>query len=368
MPAKVDVASDQLQGIISALRSTGMSSGDARSKGKHIAQAISDGKDAGDVEALLQSLYELQQEAPKIMAALQTAGYVRKNSEAVEPSADDENDFDEYYEQGEEDEQYSDEDDGPAVGQGISDDISIMSDLTTPTVVSGDVNDEEHYHEVPLPPYVIGNESHESHAMVVKTPKQKSLIQPVKAGQKVPRNPSQAQNFAPAPQSTTTVPSGGGAAAKRRNQYTQRMARLGVATELQQKPLPSVTRTKKKDRVARFSFADIAAERSALNSDDLSTNAIETAIYGEAPKSPDLPSSGRRIGKLQTQSLMDDTDDLFESGFDAFVPFTDGATPFTDFRDSSASPEKTNSRKAKSKSSKSESSFRRKPPKKLALF
>ena len=361
MAAQVDA--DRLNGIVSTLNSMGISTGE--SKGRHIAEAISEGKNAGDVEALLKSLYELQQEAPKIMAALQSAGYVRNNSasEAVEQEDIDEND--EY----EDEEENSDDDDWPAVGQGVSDDISIMSDLTTPTVADGVVNEEEHYPEVQL---VMEGEVGEA-VMHVKPPKQKSGVQPVRAGQKVQRT---ANHKPSSPQKADPIPSSGGAAAKRRNQHIQKMAMLGASSDLPKKPLPNATKVKTKSNAknAKFSFKDIATERSTWDPDDLSlnafveTSAIETAIYGEAPTSPVLLESSRRNGKLQKQSLMDDTDDLFESGFDAFVPL--GAKPFfTDFREVDTSPpRKTKTRKPKSLNTKSESSFRRKPAKKLSLF
>lgn len=361
----VDVVNDRLKGIVSTLNSIGISPADASSKGKNIAKAISEGKDAGDVEALLKSLYELQHEAPKIMTALESAGYVRKNS-ASEQEAVDQNEGEDENDDYEEDDDSGD-DDWPTVGEGVSDDISIMSDLTTPTVADGYVDDEEHYHEIQLP-MVIGGEPGEGPAMVVKPPKQKSLVHPVKAGQKIRRT---ANHKSTSPQTTNPVSSGGGAAAKRRNQYTQRMALLGHSNEFPKKPLPNATKVKTKNKSARFSFKDIATERSAWDPDDLSVNAFETAIYGEAPKSPDLLDSSLRIGKLQKQSLMDDTDDLFESGFDAFVPFTAGPKPLADFGEESAptsSPRKTKTKKSIAKNSKPESSFRRKPAKKPALI
>lgn len=359
----VDAVNDRLKDIVATLNSIGISPTDVKNKDRNIAKAISEGKDSGDIEALLKSLYELQQEAPKIMAALASTGYIRKNSattkEVVEQNGDDDENDDE-------EEEDSDDDNWPTVGRGISDDISVMSDLTTPTVMDAYVDEEEHYRELQLP-MVIGGD--QGPAMVLKPPKRKSILNPVKAGQHLHRT---AHNNLTTPQVTNPAPSGGGAAAKRRNQYSQRMAMLGDSKDFSKKPLPDAKKVQKKkqDSDARFSFSDIALERSAWDPDELSTNAFETAIYGEPPKSPDLLDSPLRTGKSQKQSLMDDTDELFESGYDAFVPFTGEANPFAGLGRAEvppSPPRKSKTKKSKkSKKSKSESSPRRK--KTLALF
>jgi hypothetical protein len=96
--------------------------------------------DDDQIQAIIRKLQNAQAEAPQIIAALEA--HANRQPEPPQPQ----------YE--EEDDEEEDDDDAnyPMVGPGCSDDVSIMSDLTTPTVVSSlNVPDEEHYKDT-LPP------------------------------------------------------------------------------------------------------------------------------------------------------------------------------------------------------------------------
>jgi hypothetical protein len=146
--------------------------------------------DDAQIQAIIRKLQNAQAEAPQIIAALEA--HANRQPEPPQPQ----------YE--EEDDEEEDDDDAnyPMVGPGCSDDISIMSDLTTPTVVSSlNVPDEEHYKDT-LPPMLVGS-------MLIAPTKRKNLV----------NNPR-----------TNARKSGaggvGGAAAQRRKHYNATMEKL----------------------------------------------------------------------------------------------------------------------------------------------
>ncbi|CAB9520669.1 expressed unknown protein [Seminavis robusta] len=138
------------------------------------------------IEALIEKLAEVQAHAPQIIAALEAQQESRsrgskskgskgdnnsgrkgeqqrtqppkqqrhqspqpptrrqsRNEQPAEAEEEEEEEDDEEYDDFDEDAEY------PMVGDGYSDEVSVMSDMTTPTVVSSMlINEEEHYHEI----------------------------------------------------------------------------------------------------------------------------------------------------------------------------------------------------------------------------
>ena len=144
------------------------------------------------IEALIEKLAEVQAHAPQIIAALEqqqearsrgsksqgSKGGERKvssdrgerthppNRQAqqhyVEETFEEEDEDDEEYDDFDEDAEY------PMVGEGYSDELSVVSDMTTPTVVSSlEINEEEYYRDM-----VVGG-------MKVNAPKKKDLLSQV---------------------------------------------------------------------------------------------------------------------------------------------------------------------------------------------
>jgi hypothetical protein len=116
-----------------------------------------------------------------------------------------------------------DDDNYPKIGPGYSDDISVVSDMSTPTVMTRqDIQEEEYYKEVnegagALPPMHVGGPAQPSRppAAVGGPPqggfvaKQKNLVSQVKPGR-----------------TRNAIAKSGGAAAQRRLNYQQAMAKL----------------------------------------------------------------------------------------------------------------------------------------------
>ena len=140
-----------------------------------------------------------------------------QNPQPYQQQQADHDDYDE-----EEDEDEFDEDaDYPMVGHGISDDISVVSDMTTPTVVSSvNVADEERYEEMKMPMIVGGGAN--GPPMVIQPPKRKNLV----GGGRVGRNKPAMIEGRAAITATAAPPRVGGAAAQRRKNYQETMARL----------------------------------------------------------------------------------------------------------------------------------------------
>ena len=161
----VDSVNERLNGLVTLLKAVGVDGNPKKSL------------DEDQISSIIQKLQLAQAEAPQIIAALE-AQAKSKHKKAPEPEPEEEED--------------SDDDDAnyPMVGHGCSDEISVVSDLTTPTVVSSlHVPEEEHYRES-LPPMLIA-------------PKKKNLVSGV-----AKRRP------------------GHGAAAQRRKQYNAAMDKL----------------------------------------------------------------------------------------------------------------------------------------------
>jgi len=142
------------------------------------------------IEALIEKLAEVQAHAPQIIAALEaqqesrSRGSKSKGSKGDRKGSSDRGErtqppkqrspqgpqqVQENVEEEEDDEDYDDFDEDaeyPMVGDGYSDELSVVSDMTTPTVVSGmEINDEEYYRDMP--------------GMKVNAPKKRDLLRQV---------------------------------------------------------------------------------------------------------------------------------------------------------------------------------------------
>lgn len=257
----------KLNGIVTLLKAVGVDGG----KG---------GKSLNDdqIQAIIRKLQSAQTEAPQIIAALEA--HSNRQTEPPQPQ----------YEEEDDDEDDDDDANYPMVGPGCSDDISVISDLTTPTVVSSlNVPDEEHYKET-LPPMVVGS-------MLIAPTKRKNLVNSS-------RNNVRKSGV-------------GGAAAQRRKHYNATMEKLksekaekaekmvAAHTPKLKQPSPKPVKSKKK-----------AARRASLGATDTGNTFANSwnAFESQALPKPEKPST-----------LIDDDGFLMSSGsgFEAFDPFQD---------------------------------------------
>jgi hypothetical protein len=234
--ADVDAVNERLNGLVTLLQAVGvganMDPADIARLGKGMNgggggdMGISDARQLNDdqVEALIRKLQQAQAEAPQIIAALEahaearslTGGKPSKERQRQQPQQQRQQQPQEEEEE-EDDSEYDDDANYPMVGHGCSDEISVVSDLTTPTVVSNiHVHEEEHYRDI-LPPMIIGGGSSDAPPMMINPTKRKNLVSQVR--------PS--SGIAPPPRRNVAAPPrAGGAAASRRKNYQETMARL----------------------------------------------------------------------------------------------------------------------------------------------
>jgi hypothetical protein len=334
MSVDVDAVNERLNGLVTLLQAVGVDSldksdldrvskGIGKNSGGGLGGAIPDARQLNDeqIEAIIRKLQQAQEEAPQIIAALQShsesrslASGERKEKgsssksragksvskpsraqiaqqkqqqleEEEEEEESSESSEEEEEEEAEEEEEEDDDDDDdddseeydedgnyPMVGPGCSDDCSVMSDLTTPTVVSGvTIPEEEHYRDT-LPPMMIGGGSGPS--MMVSAPKRKNLVSQVgKPGQ-----------IGPPRRATAAAPSGpGGAAASRRKNYQSTMAKLqdepakGYQSRTENRAAPAPMQKQKSERGPSRPSSGAAAPTRQM-----------------APKSPGVKSTGPR--------------------------------------------------------------------------
>ena len=260
----VDDIAERLNGLVTLLNMVGIDGSDQHNKksgGKSGASpntastaATSSASSSSEAQLLelLRKLQQAQAESPEILEALKSpelralATLAAANSSAKEapepekkapaPSLEDVMD--------------DDDDNYPKIGPGYSDDISVVSDISTPTVMTKqNVADEEYYREVnggpgALPPMNIalgggpaapsrppmsiggvgGSGAHHHHAGIVPPPKRKNLVSQVGHGNTSRR---------------TMGAKVGGAAAQRRLNYQQAMAKLQSDSSLNKKKDPN---------------------------------------------------------------------------------------------------------------------------------
>lgn len=245
MTVDVDAVNDRLNGLVTLLKAVGVDSS-VGSKGGSSKGGIPDARQLDDeqIEAIIKKLQMAQTEAPQIIAALEAQSKMKKelqqspyrsgsghqrqsrevHEEEIVHAAHEDHDEDD-----DEDEDSFDEDANyPMVGHGCSDDVSIMSDLTTPTVVQGSsVPDEEHYRDT-LPPMIVGGH-HNAPPMLIAPTKRKNLVGSVRSNTLAAPRSSASGRVLKAPPSNSNGISGtaiGGAAAQRRKHYNATMEKL----------------------------------------------------------------------------------------------------------------------------------------------
>jgi hypothetical protein len=221
--ADVDAVNERLNGLMTLLQAVGVGTGiDSADIAGFKGGDIPDARHLNDeqVEALIRKLQQAQAEAPQIIAALEARAEGRSLKEGKtsrDPPRQQQPPPPKEEEEDEDDSEYDDDANYPMVGHGCSDDISVVSDLTTPTVVSSlHVPEEEHYRDT-LPPMIIGGGGSDAPPMMINPTKRKNLVSQVRPSSGI------------APPSRRNVPAPtrvGGAAASRRKNYQETMARL----------------------------------------------------------------------------------------------------------------------------------------------
>ena len=245
MTVDVDAVNERLNGLVNLLHEVGIDGVDPKAlveEQKRLARQNSAGKAAlssdQQILEIIKKLQQAQADSPEILAALKSpelralaslaaqkqgapsarASPPTRAPEPVKkappsPSLEDIMDDDDNY---------------PKIGPGYSDDISVVSDLTTPTVMTRQhIQDEEYYKDLaggagnlpPMnialgggpapparPPMTIGG----GHTAMA-APKKRNLVSAVHPG---------------ASQRASAIPKPGGAAAQRRLNYQQAMAKL----------------------------------------------------------------------------------------------------------------------------------------------
>jgi hypothetical protein len=274
MSVNVDAVNERLNGLVTLLKAVGIDSLDKSSVdrvSKNLAMAAaqnnrngkggnSNGQSAAklddeQIEAIIRKLQMAQpqqsESTPQIIAALEAAAsaskgrpanQVRRNQKHYEQEEDEEEEEEDEEEEEEDDDDDEDDDEldedanYPMVGHGVSDDISVVSDLTTPTVVSSlNVPEEENYRDT-LPPMIIGGGA--APPMMIAPTKRKNLVGSVRPQSQSMQHqrpgghgiapPSRRGDVAPARPVRASAPTAsGGAAASRRKTHTAAMDKLG---------------------------------------------------------------------------------------------------------------------------------------------
>jgi hypothetical protein len=229
MTVDVDAVNERLNGLVTLLKAVGVDSLDGKGGASSSRGGMPDARQLDDdqIEAIIKKLQMAQTEAPQIIAALEAQAKLKKQQhqqlEARPPPPqqqqqqhDDDDDDDDSYD---EDANY------PMVGHGCSDDVSVMSDLTTPTVHQGmAVPDEEHYRDT-LPPMIVGGGHNNLPPMLIAPTKRKNLVGNVRSNTLAAPRASSRTAIAKPPSGTSS--SGvGGAAAQRRKHYNATMEKL----------------------------------------------------------------------------------------------------------------------------------------------
>ena len=233
MSVDVDAVNERLNGLVTLLKAVGVDAmsnekgGTASKKG-----GLPDARQLDDaqIEAIIKKLQMAQSEAPQIIAALEAQAASKKRQQQSQRQPQQQQQHHHHHSNRhpqeppeqkhvEEEEEDSDEDsfdedaNYPMVGHGCSDDVSIMSDLTTPTVLVGvPVPEEEHYRDS-LPPMIVGGGGRgDAPPMLIAPTKRKNLVGAVK-----PAGGAAAMR---------RIKPTGGAAAQRRKNYNATMEKL----------------------------------------------------------------------------------------------------------------------------------------------
>jgi hypothetical protein len=287
MSVNVDAVNERLNGLVTLLKAVGVDSLDTGGKGidrssKNLRKGggLPDARQLDDdqIEAIIKKLQMAQSEAPQIIAALEAHAEQRSRGSQEHKSrssgsgssngregreqrrAGRRSYEEEQYHHEEEEEEDDDDDDSdedpdaqyPMVGEGCSDEISVVSDLTTPTVVSHQhVPEEEHYRDT-LPPMIVGGGG--AKPMMIQPTKRKNLVGAVgRGGQPAVVRPGQLKGQLQPPGNRNRnqgTRGAGGAAASRRKNYNATMEKLahepqqGFGSRKLLKPPPSAPKKK----------------------------------------------------------------------------------------------------------------------------
>ena len=204
---------ERLTGLVALLQAVGVDSSEMAAvssnlKGGNAPAQLNDQQ----IEVIIRKLQQAQSEAPQIIAALEAHAESRSQGSG---NRQEQKQAEQSHTEEEEEEDSDEEDDDanyPMVGAGISDDISVVSDLTTPTVCNAPVPDEEHYHET-LPPMIVGGGA--APPMMINPSKKKNLLNQVRpTGHIAP--PSTRRNVPAVSRNGS-----GGASAKRRPTHSK---------------------------------------------------------------------------------------------------------------------------------------------------
>jgi len=211
---------ERLKGLVTLLHAVGIDGVDPDALVSQQRKLSKGGNSAQSSEMqiveLIKKLQLAQADSPEILAALRSPelralaslaamAQPPKKQASPPPSLDDVMDDDDNY---------------PKIGPGYSDDVSVMSDLTTPTVMTKqNVMEEEFYRDVnggpgALPPFHIG--------MVSSQPSRPGG----QNGGFIPKQRNLVSSVMPNSASRRPVTKPGGAAAQRRLNYQQAMAKL----------------------------------------------------------------------------------------------------------------------------------------------
>lgn len=117
----------------------------------------------------------------------------------------------------------------PIIGEGYSDTISIVSDITNPTVMPGQqgiLHSDEYDNG---PPLQIGFSITTKPKKKLRRPSLESPVEPHEENS-IPKKPNNIPDIPPRPAAPTISKSGGGAAAKRRQNYQLAMAQLEASS------------------------------------------------------------------------------------------------------------------------------------------
>jgi hypothetical protein len=226
MTVGVDDVNEKLVGLVNLLHVVGIDGVDPDAlvaEQKRLASQKKDGASAGtgttvlsadsQILELIKKLQLAQADSPEILAALQSpelralASLAAQKQNAPAPAKSAAPSLNDVME--EEDDNY------PKIGPGYSDDISVMSDLTTPTVMTRqNIEEEEHYKDVnggpgALPPMNIGGPAKP----------------PMSVGGGAGKSRNKLGNVSAA-SARRAIAKTGGAAAQRRLNYQQQMAKL----------------------------------------------------------------------------------------------------------------------------------------------
>lgn len=243
MTVDLDTANDineKLNGLVNLLQIVGIDGVDAsalvaeskRKSGGSTSTTKTAGSSDSQILELVKKLQQAQEESPELLEALKIpelralatlAAQKKGNAPAPAPAASLDDVMDD------------DDDNYPKIGPGYSDDISVVSDLTTPTVMTKqNIADEEYYRDVnggpsSGPPIHIGGPSRLPMAIGAGTRKSKNMLNNVsaaKAGRAIGKAAA------------------GGAAAQRRELQKQIQAKLQGSPRSPRLKTPKTPRSK----------------------------------------------------------------------------------------------------------------------------